>query len=144
MNTTIKRTLHACIVAFAFGLSAAFTHALPLREFYKLSLNDQGNLYITTANDIRDRLWSEFDAKGNRKPEKVLRAQREYANFIADLIEKKDERGIRVNIMQIHRFVYSEYILNPDGHLETAVLKFTRKALEEKIAADKSRAKATK
>lgn len=144
MSTTIKRTFPACIVAFAFILSSAFAHALPLREFYKLPLNDQGNLYVTTANDIRDRLWSEFDAKGNRKPEKVLRVQREYANFIADLIEKRDERGIRVNIMQIHRFVYSEYLLNPDGHLEAAMLKFTRKALEEKIAADKARANAAR
>lgn len=144
MNTNIKRVFRVSLFAFALMAASAPAHALLLRDFYKLPVVEQGNMCIQKSNELRDKLWSEYDAKGNRKSVKVLNAQREYANFIADLIAVRDERGIRINVIRMHKFVQDDYVINPDGHLEASILKFTRKALEEELAADKARASAAR
>lgn len=136
MRSTNSRTIKALVLTCAYIFVACRADALLLTEFYKLPVNEQGNMYVTKVNELRDRLWSEFDAKGNRKTAKVLQAQREYANFIADFFALKDERRTRINFIRLDKFMYSEYILNPNGHLEAALLKYTKAALDEKIAAD--------
>ena len=113
---------------------------MPLRDAVTIKdWTERGNLYVAKINEVRDLLWSEYDARGNLKSQKVLRAQREFSNYIADLFEVKNERNSRENLLRLDDFAQHEFITNQNITIESVILKFAKKALDDKIAAEKAR-----
>lgn len=127
-------------LALALGLFVAVqvvpAHATTIKEFYALPDRKQPDFITDTVNSLCDKLRSEYDNKGQRKPSDLLQKQKDFARFIIALFDERDSTGAPVAYLKLESLIYSTSLEDASLPVERVIQVFVTDRYKEKLAAD--------
>lgn len=111
-------------------------HAASIKEFYSLPENKQWDYLTQTINEMCTKLQDPLDAKGQRKPDDLLKKQTDFAKFIVKIFDERDRTGLPVYYAKLGSLIYSVSLDDPSLPVERVVLVFVTDRYKEKLAAN--------
>lgn len=133
MSRSISSKLAVIAVMCLLAVSSA--PAATVKEFYSLPENKQWDYLTQTINEMCAKLQTPLDAKGQRKPDDLLKKQTDFAKFIVKIFDERDRTGLPVYYAKLGSLIYSASLDDPSLPVERVVLVFVTERYKEKLAA---------